>query len=172
MLQRGDSDFVWYKQRVEQSRFIDPALMATTRTKPLNPEPADPKERKEHHLPPKSFADAVQKTPAGDSQPQSPIKSYASSATAVDDKEQPDEDRVIFEKHRSASGSGVLTSLKPAEPYEESLKHNGETAPRENGQSKSQDPPERALASGRKAGAGWQRSAYAFSLTLCYGRVS
>ena len=143
--------------------------MATTQSKPLNAEPADPQERKEHSLPPKSFADAVQKTPVGDSQPQSPIKSYASSATAVDDKEQLDEDKIAFEKHTNASRTAVLASVKPDESYERSLKHNGATAPREKKEAdtpKRQDPPEHPLASGRQAGAGWQRSAYALVLLL------
>lgn len=176
MLQRGDSDFIWYKQRVQQSRFIDPAaVMASTVSAPLNPEPADPKVRQEHSLPPKSFRDAVQsgrrqQTSPGDSQPHSPIKSYASSATAVDDKELLDDDKVVYEKHKTASGTEVLTSVKPSENYEESLKHNGEIAPiekHENGQSKRQDKP---LASGRKAGAGWQRSAYVIHVRpLCVG---
>ena len=161
MLHRGDSDFVWYKQRIQQSRFIDSAAMASTQSAPLNPEPADPKERKEHSLPPKTFADAVQQPPpAGGSLPHSPIKSYASSTTAVDDKEPLDEDKVVYEKHRTPSGTAVLTSVKPSETYEESLKHNGEVAPMEehqNGRSKRQDEP---LASGRTAGAGWERSAY------------
>jgi 2-acylglycerol O-acyltransferase 2 len=170
MLQRGDSDFVWYKQRVQTSRFLDRAMAstATNHSQPLNPEPADPKERSEHHLPPKSFADAVQQPPpAADpssSLPQSPDKSYASSATAVEDKEALDEDKVVYEKHGDASGrSGVLTSVKPADGYEQALRHNGEVAPmeeHEHGRVKRQDGGKQRLASGRTAGAGWQRSAY------------
>ena len=133
-----------------------------TASAPLNPEPADPKVRQEHSLPHKSFADVVQETRDGESQAQSPSKSYASSTTAVEDTQQLDEDKVAFEKHVNASGTATLTSVKPDEKYEEALRHNGETAPREkwkNGRAKRQDPPEAPLASGRRAGAGWQRSA-------------
>lgn len=48
----------------------------------LNPEPADPQERQEHHLPPKSFADAVEEAPPltngnGHSQRNVPIRNGA-----------------------------------------------------------------------------------------------
>ncbi|ETN38818.1 uncharacterized protein HMPREF1541_06857 [Cyphellophora europaea CBS 101466] len=139
-------------------------MASTTVSKPLNSEPADPQERKKHSLPAKSFADSVQGTAAGggESQPHSPIKSYASSATAVDDKEQLDDDKLVYEKHRSSTGTDILTTVKPDDKYEQSLKQNGATTQREkskNGRTKKQDTTEQALASGRKAGAGWQRSA-------------
>lgn len=156
--------------------------MSTTVSAPLNPEPADPKERAEHYLPAKSFAEAVQNPAPGsngdDSQNHSPNHtSYASSAaTAVDHKErqqQLDEDKIAFENHVSADGQEVLTSVKPDDQYEESLKHDAETAPREQKKERptqEQNAADHPLASGRKAGAGWQRSAYA-PFTCLRGRA-
>jgi hypothetical protein len=170
-LPRLDSDYLWYRERLRSLDLPKSKLnlnldMADghVASVPLNAEPADPKERLKHNLPPKSFADAVQE-PADheNAQSQTSTRSYASSATAVDDhREHFDENKLVYEKHLNASRDEVLTSIKPDEKYEESLKHDGATAPREKrkkGQSKRQDHPEEPLASGRKAGAGWQRSA-------------
>ena len=141
----------------------------STVTAPLNPEPADPKERSEQGLSPKSFADAVVEGDAdttNTSTSSGRFSSRASSTTAVDanevKKEQSDEDKT-YEKHVGHNG-GPLTTVKPDETYEEALKHNGATAPREKKKpatmQKRQDPPRAPLESGRKAGAGWQNSAY------------
>jgi hypothetical protein len=170
-LSRLDSDYLWYRERLRSLDLPNSHLKLNLNmadghlvSAPLNPEPADPKERQKHNLQPKSFADAVQEPADHEtSQSQTSTRSYASSATAVDDhKENFDENKLVYEKHLNASRDEVLTSVKPDERYEESLKHDGATAPRERrkkGQSKRQDPPEEPLASGRKAGAGWQTSA-------------
>ena len=145
-----------------------------TLSAPLNAEPADPKGRADYGLPPKSFAVAVTEGD-NDTASMSPnngrFSSRASSTTAVESndgkKEQLDEDmdqdKSIYDKHVGDSGQR-LTSVKPDKSYEEALKHNGATAPREKKKpakaQKRQDPPQAPLESGRKAGAGWQRSAY------------
>jgi 2-acylglycerol O-acyltransferase 2 len=73
-----------------------------------------------------------------------------------------DEDRVLYDKHTSPKGE-KLTSIKPDESYEEGLKHDADSAPRQKGRSgKKQDPNGEKLASGRRAGAGWERSASVF----------
>src|SRR4051812_851003 len=66
MLQRGHSDFAWFKERTDtlQSDTVNAyAEMASSSSKSgaaaLTPEPADPEERAEHNLPPKSYADSV-----------------------------------------------------------------------------------------------------------------
>ena len=141
----------------------------TTVSVPLNAEPADPKGRADHGLPPKSFADAVTEVD-DETTTTSPnngrFSSRASSTTAVESydgqKEQLDEDKTLYDKHLSNNGERLI-SVKPDVSYEESLKHIGATAPREKKKpekaQKRQDPPQAPLESGRKAGAGWQQSA-------------
>ena len=128
---------------------------------PLSAEPALPKERAEHDLRPKSYADAVA-TSSDDVDDRSHERrlslSGTSSTTAVDDRNQLDEDKVLYERHNGSNGRGTLTSVRADESYEEALRHNGDTAPRlpmRRSGNRSQTP----LESGRKAGAGWQRSA-------------
>ena len=128
---------------------------------PLNATPTLPKERAEHDLPPKSCADAVvigSDDVDDHTHDRRLSMSGTSSTTAVDDRNQLDEDKVIYERHNGSNGRGTLTSVRPAESYEEALRHNGDTAsrlPERRGGNRSQTP----LESGRKAGAGWQRSA-------------
>jgi hypothetical protein len=141
--------------------------MATV-SAPLNAEPADPKGRAEHNLPPKSYVDAIVEGEDTPTTTTGRFSSRASSATAVDsneaNKQQLDEDKIIEEKRVGNNGSRLI-SVKPDGSHEESLKHNNETAPREERRSRGGRPrpnPRTApLESGRKAGAGWQRSAYA-----------
>ena len=61
MLHREHSDFQWFRERAK-SVHSDPiseySAMASV-SAPLNPEPSLPKERADHDLPPKSYADAV-----------------------------------------------------------------------------------------------------------------
>ena len=177
--------------------------MATTmETGPLNDEPADPKQRAQLDLPPKSFADAAHEaleetqgkfdsnaSSGYGSHAHSPQHSnsfsYASSTTtAADDQEkiahskQLDADKVSFERHVAANGMDVLTTVKPDTFYEENFRHNDESAPREKRKENSEISDHQSqqgqelekqkrrgetegpvLASGRQAGAGWQRSA-------------
>lgn len=137
----------------------------------MNSEPADPQERSEHHLPPKSYADAAHEvvegdhktgTSNGDSQNGT---SNGTTKLTKDSARNLDRNKIVYEKYSNGEGS-VLTSVKPDPGYEESLKHNKETAPRSREPStnrskngKLQDTPRPQLQSGRQAGAGWERSA-------------
>jgi len=78
--------------------------------------------------------------------------------------EQPDEDRVVHTKHGTSNGVVTLTSSKAHHAYEESLRHNGARTPREKRKAgvkgqKRADMAKSELASGRRAGAGWEKSA-------------
>ena len=162
MLHREHSDFQWFRERAK-SVHSDPiseySAMASV-SAPLNPEPSLPKERADHDLPPKSYADAVVTSnddTDGQSYERRPSVSGTSSTTAVEDRAQLDEDKVISEKHNGPNGGSTLTSVRPDDVYEKALRHNGEIAPRERKRDKNR--PQSPLESGRKAGAGWQRSA-------------
>lgn len=141
----------------------------------LNAEPADPQERAEHDLPPKSYADAAQEAVEnvltenghdygnsnGSKKSGNTNKSAAITVNAG--TEDPNK-RVVFERYSNGNGS-VLTSVRTDPNYEELLKHDRQVAPREAAkssasQSKRQDTPTSQLKSGRTAGAGWQQSAY------------
>lgn len=138
---------------------------------PLGVEPSQPDERAEKHLPPKSYADAITTNENGGTNgslaplPKQSGPRNDSNGTSLlnGDKRQLDENKVIFQKRASQNGEPVLTSVKPDDSYEESLKHNKEIAPRETQKpetkQKKQDPPKSQLRSGRRAGAGWQTSA-------------
>ncbi|EXJ65383.1 hypothetical protein A1O7_01724 [Cladophialophora yegresii CBS 114405] len=139
----------------------------------LNSEPSQPEERAEHDLPPKSYAEAAKPETDGlngDAVEREPNPKHKSAVNGFaprpllnghKDRQPLDEDRTIYEKHVNQNGE-ILTSIKPSENYEESLKHNGETAPREKKATrpaKRQDRTRDELASGRQAGAGWEKSA-------------
>ena len=162
MLHREHSDFQCFRER-SQSLHSEPISaysgMASVSAS-LSATPALPKERAEHDLPPKSYADAVviSSDDVDDHSHQRRLSmSGTSSTTAVDDRNQLDEDRVLYERHNSSNGRGTLTSVRPDESYEEALRHNGDTAPRL--PKRRSGRPQTPLESGRKAGAGWQRSA-------------
>lgn len=163
----------------------------------LNPEPADPEDRAHEQLPPKSYADAAQEVVDGDSTQETKGSDYKHvngdakhsgsaehSRTSSHDTnvgKRVDENKVKFEKYSDGNGT-VLTSVKPDPSYEENLKHNQETAPRsrdasrepksrskEQGISGQQDTTKTQLQTGRQAGAGWERSAYAPAILTCMG---
>lgn len=208
MLQRGHSDFAWFKERTEslQSDSLTVyAEMASSTNGPtaLNPEPADPQIRSEHNLPPKSYADSVSQSTqqnggvdepgALNAEPADPQeraehnllpKSYADSVVRSPparngaasgqvngtvhhklvngDVKELDDGKLVYEKYTSQGGETSLTSVKVDEEHHQSLKHSEKTAPRDNKKVKKQDTP-KELASGRKAGAGWEKSAYEHS---------
>lgn len=148
----------------------------------LNPEPADPQERAEHNLPPKSYADVAQEAPENGSTQNghdyektngSNIQENGAAerigAVTVDTPGKLPQERIVFERYSNGNGS-VLTSVKPDPNYEENLKHDREVAPRKTAESsrsrpRRQDTPKSQLKSGRKAGAGWQQSAYVKNAT-------
>lgn len=171
MLQRGHSDFAWFRDRAGSlhsdsvSQYTEMASSALQSQGPgqLNPEPSIPEERAEHNLPPKSYAAAISDGPNVQNGDGVTPNGHADKPQMNGEKtrKQLDEEKVVYEKHVNHDGE-VLTSIKPSENYERSLQHNGHTAPREkkrNRPAKRQDD----LASGRQAGAGWERSAYAYT---------
>ena len=163
MLHREHSDFQWFRERaksIHSDSISDYSAMASV-SAPLNAEASLPKERAEHELPPKSYADAVVTSSDdvdGHFHERRLSMSGTSSTTAVDDRNQLDEDRVLYEKHNGPNGRNTLTSVRPHDTYESALRHNGDTAPRERKRD-NRARPQSPLESGRKAGAGWQRSA-------------
>lgn len=192
MLQRGDSDFAWFRERAESLHSDSLSAYTEKMTSSvgangagLNPEPSQPHDRAAHDLPPKSYAAAVyepddkqQQTNGlphnsnGDgiyeSAQTSSTNGWADSQEVDGHAQEVGEEKVLYEKHTGEDGH-ALTSIKPNESYEKSLKHNAETTPRERVEpsktAKRQDVPSSQLASGRKAGAGWKTSAYETSRT-------
>lgn len=178
MLRRDNSEYQWFRERAAsihtrldtENLTAEPAMSAVSA--PLNAEPADPQGRAEHHLPPKSYADAAHEAVNGDAEDskgsykESNGSSHPALGSSKKSKEKKiDEDKVVFERHSNGDGS-TLTSIKPDPYYEESLKHNKVTAPREHSEepkakfkSKKQDIPKSRLQTGRRAGAGWEQSA-------------
>lgn len=156
----------------------------------LNPEPSRPEEREEQHLPPKSYSDAAQEPPPasypsktngmrpldpptppeysgagmGDA-PQSPGRGHKRVSSKPSDsklngngnvqKERMSENgSIVREKYVSANGSGdLLTSIKPSDDFEEELRQDETERKKRRGE----------LVTGRRAGAGWERSKYGVS---------
>ena len=183
MLKRGDSDFQWFKARTEaDTTHIEPRYIAmATIDAPLNAETSQPKERSDHNLPPKTYANAVAGSQSGGgaidaashSGPNGASQADGiSSATAGnvngfppshDTKEPSDAKKIVYEQHAD-SDSGRLTSIKPDPSYLMVLRHEEDSAPRKNRSSKmdkslQQQNGRAQLSSGRRAGAGWERSA-------------
>jgi 2-acylglycerol O-acyltransferase 2 len=72
-------------------------------------------------------------------------------------------DKVVYEKYVN-NGGDHLTSIKEHGSYEKHLEHDRETAPQEKKKAKETEIAKKQderphLASGRRAGAGWERSA-------------
>jgi hypothetical protein len=145
------------------------AKVAAAVAEPFNSRSSQPQEQANHHLQPKSYAAA---TAEGTDKDVGELRSEANGAAVLDgvngsvkvngSRRNIDEDRVLYDKHTSPKGER-LTSIKPDESYEEGLKHDADSAPRRKGRSgKKQDPNDEKLASGRRAGAGWERSALVF----------
>lgn len=81
----------------------------------------------------------------------------------TDGEELDNDNKVVYEKYVN-DGGDHLTSVKPNAGYEKSLEHDRETAPREKEKAKTtqiakKNGEKSHLASGRRAGAGWERSA-------------
>ena len=79
------------------------------------------------------------------------------------DKENSDKAKIVFDKYVDDKGNR-LTSVKPAQGHEKQLEHDRETAPRGKETAKTTQiekthDGKSHLASGRRAGAGWERSA-------------
>ena len=183
MLQRGHSDFAWFRERAESlhnnsfSHYTDMASTTIDEQQDLlNPEPSRPKERAEHNLPPMSHAEATD--PGVNVQNGAPVGPWSGSEEkgAANGSPHPplingaksrqrDQDKVIYEKHVNKAGE-ILPSIKPSKNFEGRLLHSGQTAPREKKShtpAKRQDVTQDDLASGRRAGAGWEKSAYVYT---------
>ena len=174
--------------------------MSTT-TGPLNPEPSQPQERIDQNLDPKSYASALTEplqdqqiqiqnrknanqnslSSAITSQgvPTSPSLTWTTSGT----KTPTNDETELYEKHVDGNGH-VLTSLKRDDSYDESLRHDEAIAPRRKSGDRSpkkentakqdeRDEPKGTaqLKTGRRAGAGWERSAYVFPSSQVEGVV-
>jgi hypothetical protein len=140
----------------------------------LNPEPSQPQERASQHLPPKLYAEAAVETTKNDDGEIMPRENGDVPSNEAGGSTQPNavngsakgnglrrniDDLVIYDNHTNQHGE-KLTSIMPDEKYEQALKHHAGSAPKQKGRSgKKQDANDAQLASGRRAGAGWQRSA-------------
>ena len=193
MLKREHSEFQWFRERAasihthlnQDYPILDPddKTFSMSKSAHLNPEPADPQEREEHDLPPKSYADAAQEALEDENGADEEHHLNGNGINGTKFTKRPrksshdtnvgkrlNEDTLIFEKHSNGDGT-TLVSVKPDPVYEESLKHSQQTAPRsEHSKSRGssmtvvekspqQDIAKSSLQSGRTAGAGWQRSA-------------
>ena len=129
-------------------------------------QPSQPQEGESHHLPPRSYAEVavegierhaeeVPHQTNGEAYPTDVNGSAKVNGWSLNI----DKDYVLYDKHISPDGE-KLTSIKPETNYEKGLKHDVESAPKQQGRSRNkQDHNNAKLASGRRAGAGWQRSA-------------
>ncbi|KIX06937.1 uncharacterized protein Z518_04913 [Rhinocladiella mackenziei CBS 650.93] len=137
----------------------------------LNSEPSQPQDRLEHNPPPKSDADAVNEPVEVNGKNDGLVAAASQNSAANGSAPAPivngarkrlDEEKAIYEKHLCKEGETSLTGIKLSENLEKNLTHKTRTPPREkkpNKPSKQQDVPDAQLASGRRAGAGWERSA-------------
>lgn len=151
----------------------------------LNAETSHPAERATHDLPPKSYAEAtietfeeqqeanghsahVNKHPETASSSSGTASNVNGFAPAQGETKQHDDDHVIYAHHLDSNGTSIA-SVKPGPTYEEALKHNVTAAPRQTKNDttiqKKHDPAKAQLASGRRAGAGWGKSAYVCSIS-------
>ena len=138
----------------------------------LNPEPSKPEERQQHHLAPKSYADAVEEnllddfrkqnnTPTQfvgngeDDAPRSPMRKVAhkkSGSIRMNDIRKPSQPSNIIEEKLQDRDGEHLTSVRPNPSYEAQLRQDKV-------QRKVPKRDSHELASGRRAGEGWHRSA-------------
>ena len=142
----------------------------------LTPESSQLAERREHHLPPKTYADAAEEAIDGymrnvrevpmayegngeDDAPRSPVRKprHTKSGSLHSNGNRKDKkDRKIIEEDLESSGRGSLMTVKLPTEHEEGLRQ----AKKEKSMAKGSGVP--ALVSGRTAGAGWERSGLVF----------
>ena len=147
----------------------------------LNPEPSQPAERRENHLPPKSYADAAEEAidnymknahdipmayegNGEDDAPRSPVRKprhTKSGSLHTNGVRKDRSDRKVVEEDLESSGRGSLTTVKLSQEYRESLRQAKKEKPAAEGSGVS------ALVSGRTAGAGWERSGLVFITQSC-----
>ena len=142
--------------------------MASTTHPSLNAEPSQPTEREESHLPPKTYADAAEEglnydgppTPmefvghGEDEAPRSPMRKLqhkkSGSLRSNGSKKGRDNAGELQEKIQDG-GREKLTSVKASPEYFESLRRD---------EKDKMSKKNNELVSGRRAGAGWERSGY------------
>ena len=178
VLAREHSDFAWFKSRTDSLPFdlsSGQSDMANSNGHSLlSAETSQPSERAEKHLPAKSYAEATQQP----FEKQQMANSHAVQTDGNSDtgrningihlvkreEKQVEPIKVVYAKHFDNKGTAVA-SVKPDLGYEAALEHDQMSAPRqrkkETALDKKASPEKRKLASGRRAGAGWERSAYA-----------
>lgn len=150
----------------------------------LNAETAQPQERAAHHLPPKSYADAVADSTSEDAETGKPAdtrlnghlennsslmsnadKTNGFPATKKETSGLNNGNKVVYGNHVDDRGNH-LASVKTAESSLNGVEHSrgsSQKKPRSTQISLKNDPERKQekaqLASGRRAGAGWERSA-------------
>ncbi|KAL2427339.1 Diacylglycerol O-acyltransferase 2A [Exophiala dermatitidis] len=142
----------------------------TNGTEPSIPKPTEPRDPAELNPLPKSYAAAVTEPAAekttlnGHTSEKDGLANGSVNRKAINGqrKQLDDDGKLVYEKHTDPNGQARLTSIKPSDHHEESLYHSVATVPREqksNRPAKRQDIPSGKLSSGRRAGAGWEKSA-------------
>lgn len=140
--------------------------MSAAFSAPRDAEPSQHQNRAQHHLPPKSYAEAIVN---GTDDGTGGTISQANGAATVNDvngfekvngpQKNIYDGRVLYDKHISCDGE-KLTSIKLNEAHEGRRKHDSKpTAKPMERTGKKDDTDNAKLASGRRAGAGWERSA-------------
>ena len=134
----------------------------------LTPESSILEERAEHGLPPKSYAAAVVQTPPNEADNEDAIQSNGSTnghvsyakdgSSSSKTHVQIVEGQKLVNEQRKSLDVENLTSVEPKKDYQNALQHNEATGPRDR-RKKGAEKPSPELASGRRAGAGWGRSA-------------
>lgn len=140
--------------------------MSTAVSASLDQQTPLPQEPDIHHPTPKSYAEAAKE---GTEEDGGRLLGGADGApqrldlhgSAMDSglRQNLDDDPAICDKHAGQKGE-KLTSTKLDESYGAGLQHDAESAPMRKGRpQKRQDATDSKLASGRRAGAGWEKSA-------------
>lgn len=143
-------------------------------------EPSDPEERAELDLPPKSYDTAAKESSDRSTKhvdggaeekytlnPNGYANGHASangslrsteSTSQKSSKRSLNDTKLVYGRYTVGVGES-LTSVEPEKDYQDSLRHNEDTRPRARSRNRQQEQEGPQLATGRKAGAGWERSA-------------
>lgn len=134
---------------------------------PFDQQTSLPQERHIHHLMFKSYAEATKdgteklgERPLCGEDGDLQRPNLNGSAMDSGPRQNLDEDRVICDDKPAGQKGEKSTSINLGESYEADLRHDAESALMRQGRpQKRQDVTDSKLASGRRAGAGWQKSA-------------
>lgn len=161
---------------------MPPSAMASPPVVPptnvsLNPESLQPAERKENHLPPKSYVDTVEENLDSDGQvengvpmqyigngiddaPRSPMRKVHKRNGSIrvnGVKKEKEDKKLVVENFQDRDGERLMT-VNFSKAHEQALLQD------ENEKPTMKQNDSHALVSGRKAGAGWERSGYIICL--------